>query len=123
MKPSNAFGSGFAAAILFLSGSAPAVDIAPVAAQQAGSALNHSVIVVMRNHHLTGAEAESDRAPVLNALAQTTARPVKRFQAVNSFATTVSADELERLHVDRDHALPAARVRRTAAARHRQVDR
>jgi hypothetical protein len=128
MKSSRALGSGVAAAILFISGSAPAVDMAPLAAQQAGSAVNRSVIVIMKNHHLTGAEAESDRAPVLNALAQTAPRRVKRFQAVNSFATTVSADELEHLKADPNvamvvpdliirrpnvHAVPAASSPRT----------
>jgi hypothetical protein len=114
MKPSHALGSGFAAAILFLSGAAPAVDTTAQAARQAGSATDRAVIVIMKNHHLTGAEAESDRAPLLSRLTQSRTRGVKRFQSVNSFATTVSPDELASLATDPNVAMivPDVMIRR-----------
>jgi hypothetical protein len=97
MKPSHVLGSGIAAALTLLSGAVPAINATPQALQQAAPVVSHSVIVIMKNHRLTGVEAEADRAPVLNGLVQARTRGIKRFQAVNSFATTVSAEELANL--------------------------
>ena len=100
MKPSNALSGGLAAAVLLASTSVPAVNIGPVSGSQTSTVANQPVIVIMKNSHLKGAEALSDRTPMVNSLVQAGATHIKHFEAVNAFAATMSAATVQRLKTD-----------------------
>ena len=105
MKPSNVLGGGLAAAILLSSASVSAADSAPVSGPQTSAVADQPVIVIMKHSQLKGAEALSDRAPMVNSLVQAGATHVKHFQAVNSFAATMSAAAVQRLKADPNVAM------------------
>jgi Subtilase family/Peptidase inhibitor I9 len=117
MKPSSVLGIAFAGVVVILSGSVPAGDLTPAAAAQLASGGNRPVIVIMRNQ-LSGAAVETDQAPVMNELAQVKATGIKRFHTVNSFAATVSDDEIARLKTNPSVAMvvPDVVIRRAKHA-------
>ena len=79
-----------------LNSSAP---LTPDTIAQLSQNVNHSVIVVMKNHY-TGDAALNDQQPLMDELHQVRATHVKQFRLVNAFAATVSEGEVQRLKVN-----------------------
>ena len=101
----------------------PTAPLTAAAAVQLSQNADRAVIVIMKNA-LSGADAASDRAPVMAELAQVNASHIKPYSLVNSFAATVSDGEVERLKANPsvDRVVPDVvihrklQTRRTAAA-------
>lgn len=74
----------------------PTGPLTPTLAAQLSQDVNRPVIVVMKNR-VSGADAARDQAPVMNELKQLSARRLKSYRMVNSFAATVSEGVVARL--------------------------
>ena len=68
-------------------------------AEQPPAAVNHPVIVVMKNR-LAGAQALADQAPLMAELHQAGATRIKQYRLVNALAATVPEGELARLRAN-----------------------
>ena len=96
MRPSIILGCGAALSAALLSSGALAGALTQAEVQKLGTGTAHPYIVILKNQ-LTGDDALSDQAGVVDELNQVNAARIKQFRTVNSLAATVTDAEAEHL--------------------------